>query len=168
MKHLIKDLIRLIRKIREYYWRARLKHCGENFTCCSGTIIHGAKAIKIGNNVRIGERNCIHGHGGLTIGNNVKLGPEVFIWTMTHNYYAPKQLPFDEINFKRPVTIENNVWIGAKVCIIPGVTIGEGAVVAMGATVTKDVPPCAVVGGNPAKILKYRDIDVYNKLKEKS
>ena len=63
--------------------------------------------------------------------------------------------------------INDNVWIGADVKIVPGITIGEGAVIAMSAVVTKDVPACAVVGGNPAKILKYRDINVYNQLKEK-
>ena len=161
----MKKIIKIIRLIRAAYWCARLKKCGNNFLCCSGCIIHGAKHIEVGNNVRFGERSCIHGHGGLTIGNNVRFGPEVFVWTMTHNYYAPKKLPFDDIDFKRPVNIGDNVWIGAKVCIIPGVSIGEGAVVAMGANVTKDIPPCAVVGGNPAKILKYRDVEVYNKLK---
>lgn len=167
MKDLIKQIIQLIRLLREHYWRSRFKQCGKNFVCCSGTIIHGAKSITIGNDVRIGEKNYINGRGGLTIGNNVKIGPEVFIWTRTHNYYAPKWLPFDDISFNRPIRINDNVWIGAKACIIPGITIGEGAVIAMGANITKDVPPCAVVGGNPAKIIKYRDIEVYNKLKEK-
>ena len=67
-----------------------------------------------------------------------------------------------------PVYIGDDVWIGAKANIVPGVTIGDGAVVAMCAVVTKDVPSCAVVGGNPAKILKYRDVEVYNKLKNKN
>ena len=99
------------------------------------------------------------------MGNNIKMGPQVFIWTWNHNYYAPEALPYDRVCIEGPVTINDNVWVGAKATIIPGVTIGEGAVIAMGAVVTKDVPPCAVVGGNPAKILKYRDIEVYNKLK---
>lgn len=163
----MKSIIKIIRLIRAKYWQYRLKECGQNFTCCSGTVIHGAKNISIGNNVRIGEKSYINGHGGIKIGNNIQMGPQVFIWTSNHNYYAPSHLPFDHIDIKRPVTIKDNVWIGAKACIIPGVTIEEGAVVAMGATVTKDVPPCAVVGGNPAKILKYRDIEVYNKLKQK-
>ena len=62
------------------------------------------------------------------------------------------------------VTIEDNVWIGAHAKICPGVTIHEGAVVGMGAVVTKDVPKCAVVGGNPAVVLKYRDKNTYKKL----
>lgn len=165
---MLKDLIKLIRKVREFYWKKRLYHCGKNFTCCSGVVIRGAKSISIGDNVRIGEKNFINGRGGLTIGNNVKIGPHVFIWTTTHNYYAPSCLPYDSVKLETPVKIGDNVWVGAKVNIVPGVTIGEGAVIAMGANVTKDVPPCAVVGGNPAQIIKYRDIETYNKLKENS
>lgn len=144
---------------------SRFKKCGKNFLCCSGVKIHGAKRISVGNNVRIGEKSYINGNGGISIGDNVKFGPQVFIWTCNHNYYAPKRLPFDDLNFEKPVTIGDNVWIGAKASIIPGVTVGDGAVIAMCAVVTKDVPSCAVVGGNPAKILKYRNIEVYNKLK---
>ena len=121
----------------------------------------------VGNDVRIGEGSYIKANGGLTFGNNIQTGPQIFIWTSNHNYYAPEKLPFDHVMIQKPVTIEDNVWIGSKSIIVPGVTIGEGAVIAMGAVVTKDVPPCAVVGGNPAKVLKYRDIEVYNKLKAK-
>ena len=64
----------------------------------------------------------------------------------------------------KPVTIEDNVWIGGKSIILPGITIHEGAVIGMGAVVTKDVPKGAVVGGNPAKILKYRNIKKYDEL----
>jgi acetyltransferase-like isoleucine patch superfamily enzyme len=64
-----------------------------------------------------------------------------------------------------PVVIEDFVWLGARVTILPGVRIGEGAIVQMGAVVTKDVPPYAVVGGSPAKILKYRDQARFEQLK---
>jgi acetyltransferase-like isoleucine patch superfamily enzyme len=129
--------------------------------------MHNAKSIKVGSNVRIGEGSYINAKGGIEIGNNVQTGPQIFIWTSNHNYYSPNTLPYDKVIIKKPVKIEDNVWIGAKSKIIPGVTIGEGAVIAMGAVVTKDVPACAVVGGNPAKILKYRDIDRYYELKNK-
>ena len=57
------------------------------------------------------------------------------------------------------------VWFGNKVTVLGGVTIGEGAIIAAGAVVTKDVPPLAIVGGNPAKVIKYRNADHYFKLK---
>ena len=163
----IKSIVKLIRFFRQKYWQSRFKSCGKYFVCCSGTIIKGAKNINIGNNVRIGENSYINARGGICIGNNVKIGPKAFFWTWDHNYYAPQKLPYDDICVKKPIVINDNVWIGADVKIVPGVTIGEGAVIAMSAVVTKDVPSCAVVGGNPAKILKYRDINVYNQLKEK-
>ena len=165
MASIVTRIIRVIRTIRRKYWEHRLKECGKNFFCCSGVVIHGAKRAVIGDNVRIGEKSYINASGGLKIGNNVQMGPQVFIWTSNQNYHAPECLPYDHITIAKPVTINDNAWICAKATLIPGVTIGEGAVVAMGAVVTKDVPPCAVVGGNPATILKYRDVDVYYKLK---
>lgn len=163
---IISKMIKIIRKIRQKYWKLRLKSCGKNFLCSSGVIIHSASKIDVGNDVRVGEKSYINARGGLKIGNNVKLGPRVYICTSTHNYFSPKWLPYDDIEIERPITINDNVWIGANANIIPGVNIGEGAVVAMGTVVTKDVPACAVVGGNPAKILKYRDIEVYSSLKK--
>lgn len=74
-------------------------------------------------------------------------------------------LPYGTKYINKPVIIEDNVWIGSDVIIIPGVTIHEGAIIGIGSVVTKDVPSCAVVGGNPAKIIKYRDKEQYEKLK---
>lgn len=76
-------------------------------------------------------------------------------------------LPYDDIYEVKDVEIGDNVWIGADVSIMAGVRIGEGAVVAACSCVTKDVPPMALVGGNPAKVIKYRDEEKYNKLKER-
>lgn len=144
-----------------------MKSCGQNFECCSGVSIRSSKNVSVGNDVRIGENCFFNASGGLYIGNNVKFGMRVFIWTTNHNYFAPEKLPYDDIAINKKVVINDNVWVGANVSIIPGVNIGEGAVIAMNSVVTKDVPACAVVGGNPAKILKYRDKDVYYKLKNK-
>ena len=86
------------------------------------------------------------------------------ILTSNHNYKSEKYLPFDEVDYMQKVVIEKNCWIGSRALVCPGVKIDEGAVVASGAVVTKSVPKCAIVGGNPAKIIGYRDIELYNKL----
>ena len=74
-------------------------------------------------------------------------------------------IPYGNDDVLREVVIGNWVWCGANVTIVPGVHIGDGAVIGSGAVVTKDVPECAVVGGNPAKVIKYRDKDHFYKLK---
>lgn len=157
-----------IREIRYFLIKRRLKSCGVGGVFCSGIKLQHAKNISIGNNVRIGEKCRFSGSGGITVGDNVAFGPDVTIWSTNHNYYSPSLLPYDCEPIHKPVIIEKNTWIGAKVIIAPGVTIGEGAVVGIGAVVTKDVPSCAVVGGNPAKVLKYRDMEKYNLLKKEN
>lgn len=96
----------------------------------------------------------------LTIGNNVSIAGEVRIYTMEHDIDDPE---FPAI--AAPVTIEDYVVIGTRVTILPGVTVGKGAVLASGAVVTKDVPPYTVVGGVPAKYIKDRSKNLQYTLK---
>lgn len=103
--------------------------------------------------------------GGITIGNNVIFGPRTVIWTYNHNYHATSAIPYDGPDILKPVIIRDNVWVGLGAVILPGVTIGEGAIIGAGAVVGKDVPDCAIVAGNPAQIVKYRDVQVYERLK---
>lgn len=119
------------------------------------------------NNFKIGKYSCIkdsyiESSGIVEIGSYVHCGKNLIILSSNH-IYDDDLIPFNyDYNYKR-VIINDYVWIGDNVKILPGVTIGEGAIVAMGAVVCKDVPNYAVVGGNPASIIKYRDI---NKFKE--
>ena len=106
------------------------------------------KQITFGKNVFINHSFTAMSIGGIEFGNNVQVGPHVTIVTDNHdltNRYVLKC---------RKVVIGDNVWIGAGACIMPGVHIGENAVIAGGAVVTKDVPANSVVGGNPAKIIR--------------
>jgi acetyltransferase-like isoleucine patch superfamily enzyme len=88
------------------------------------------------------------------------------IFFSNHNYNSALSIPYDAMNVEKPVIIKDFVWCGVNVTIVPGVTVEEGAVIGAGSVVTKDVPDYAIIGGNPAKILKYRDIELFKKLKE--
>lgn len=92
----------------------------------------------------------------VTIGDNCMFGPRVSIYTATHPLDAKTRIT--GVEYGKPVTIGNNVWIGGSAVINPGVTIGDNAVVASGAVVTKDVPDNVVVGGNPAKVIKQIEL----------
>lgn len=95
-------------------------------------------------------------HGPLKIGDNVMMGPNVTILTHTHNIERT-DIPMGQQGMRvAEVVIGNDVWIGMRVIIMPGVKVGDGAVIGAGAVVTKDVPAFAVVGGVPARIIKFR------------
>ena len=109
------------------------------------------------NDVRPGLTGWAQINGRVIIGNNVMMGPDVCIYVRNHAFDRT-DIPMNMQGFapEKPVVIEDDVWIGARVIILPGVHIGTGAVIGAGAVVTKDVPDYAVVGGNPARILKMR------------
>jgi acetyltransferase-like isoleucine patch superfamily enzyme len=103
--------------------------------------------------------------GGVSIGRYFHTGRGLTIFSTNHNYEFPEQIPYDHVQILKPVIIDDFVWCGANVTITPGVRIGEGAVIAAGSVVVKNVPRCAVVGGNPACVLKYRDIAHFERIK---
>ncbi|CAH0497199.1 DapH/DapD/GlmU-related protein [Novosphingobium sp. CECT 9465] len=111
--------------------------------------------IRIGNNTAINRFCYLDGRGPLYIGNNVNVSHYTLIHTLTHivnsPYFHAQQ---------RPVAIMDDAWIGARAIILPGVTIGQGAVVAAGAVVSRDVPPYAIVSGNPAQVVGERTRDL--------
>ena len=106
------------------------------------------KQLTIGRNVFINHSFTAMSIGGITLEDNVQIGPHVTIVTDNHDFDNRYVLKC------RSVRVCKNAWIGANVTIMPGVTVGENAVIAGGAVVTKDVPANSVVGGNPAKVIK--------------
>lgn len=106
--------------------------------------------IHVGRNFYANFSCCFLDCGKIEIGDNVLLGPNVQLYTVNH----PLDVSQRSSEYTRPIKIESNVWIGGGAIILPGITIREGAVVAAGAIVTKDVPESSLVAGNPAKVIK--------------
>ena len=125
---------------------------GRNSVIYMGTEIRRPSGILIGSQTIIGHSCVLDGRGGLRIGSNVNFSSEVMIWTAQHD----PQSPSFETRFA-PVVIEDYAWLSCRTVILPGVTIGKGAVVAAGAVVTKSVDPYTVVGGVPAKPIGKRN-----------
>ncbi|MDG1725904.1 MAG: acyltransferase [Emcibacteraceae bacterium] len=139
----------LIRKILVNLF---LLECGKNVRVKHNCDI--SPNIRIGNNSEFGQRCLIY--SGTKIGNDVIMGPDVKIYTRNHLISSIKTpIKYQGIEMKETI-IGDDVWIGANVVILPGVTVYNHSVIAAGAIVTKDVPKYALVGGNPAKIIKYR------------
>lgn len=144
--------------------KKRFKKIGDNVSLTADSIFGAPETISLADNVYIGPQAYIWGGGGIEFGDNVIIGPRVSIFSSNHNYENATMLPYDGYTILRPVKIEKNVWICANVIICPGCTIGEGSVIAAGSVVTKDVPKYSIVGGNPAKTIKVRDINLYKQL----
>ena len=108
--------------------------------------------MTIGKSSVVGDHAILDARGGLTIGKNVNLSTNVAIWTGQHNYQS-SDFGYEEA----PVRIEDYAWLSFRTTILPGVTVGEGAVIAAGAVVTKDVAPYTVVAGIPAKVIGTRN-----------
>jgi maltose O-acetyltransferase len=128
-------------------------------------IISHPENLFLGNYVWIAGHCALNCAGGIRIGDNTIFGPFVHIYSSNHQYDDTNALPFGSKEYARPVDIGANVWLAGDVTVVPGVTIGEGAVVAAGAVVAKDIPPCAVAAGLPARVVKFRNREQYDRLK---
>jgi maltose O-acetyltransferase len=111
------------------------------------------KKVSIGQGTVINQGCMLYTTGGLLIGENVSISAGVWLVTGSHDMNDPL-FP----DFYRPIVIGDYAWIGMRATILAGVTIGKGAVVMAGAVVTHDVPPFAVVGGVPAKVVRQREL----------
>lgn len=141
------------KKIRKFCGKLILNKCGNNINIEKGAQFH--ESLSIGDNSGIGIRADIGRK--VSIGENVMMGPDCMIFTSNHNYDRI-DIPMCEQGFQiiEAVDIGCDVWIGARVIILPGIHVGNGSIIAAGAVVTKDVPAYSIVGGVPAKIIKYR------------
>ncbi len=108
----------------------------------------------------------LYGQGKITIGDNFHSAKNLIVLTQNHNWNG-NALPYDDTVISKPVIIHDNVWVGINVIILPGVTIGEGAIIQAGSVVSRDIPSLAIAGGNPIQVIKYRDPEHYESLKAK-
>ena len=123
---------------------------GEDFRLWTPFFTDFGRNIRVGKNVFINHACTFMDRGGITLGDNVFIGPKVCLITENHGILPSER----RILTSKPVTLCNNVWVGAGAIILPGVTVGENSVVGAGAVVTHDVPPNTVVAGNPARVIK--------------
>lgn len=166
----------LIRKLRRIYLKAEIgshtsisgkaildSSFGGSITIGSNCNIHDyAMILTYGGDIRIGNRSTVnpfsvlYGHGGLNIGMGVRIAAHVVIIPGNHNFDDPDRYIFQQGMTCLGIQIKDDVWIGSGAKILDGIVIGKGAVIASGAVVDRDVPDYAVVGGVPAKVIRYR------------
>jgi len=120
---------------------------------------YAPERIVVGDYCTIGDSCFLDGRSGLIIGDSVNLGSHVTIYTREHDVDSPQ---FQETG--APVRIGDHAWVAGHAIVLPGVTIGRGAVVAAGSVVTKDVADFAMVGGNPARFIRERERGVNYRL----
>lgn len=141
-------------RLREIAARRIFRSCGKNINIASEVRFGRGNRLSIGDRSGIGERGYIVCMNDVTIGSDVMIGPEVMILTGGHDYSDPALTLIDQRTVSAPVVINDDVWIGARALILPGVTVGTRAVIAAGSVVTRDVPSGTIVAGNPARTIK--------------
>jgi acetyltransferase-like isoleucine patch superfamily enzyme len=158
-------MINIIRSFLAFFFTLKIKKRCKSYidplkvngysTCTNKTIL--GKNVNF-NGMRIG------GCGSVVIGDNFHSGVECLIITQNHNYEG-NTIPYDNTYICKDVFIEDNVWLGSRVIILGGVTIGEGAIIQAGSVVVKNIPKYAIAGGHPIKVFSQRNIEHYKKLK---
>ena len=123
---------------------------GEDFGLFPPFYTDFGKHITLGKGVFLNSGCRFQDQGGITLGDGAYIGHNVVLATLNHDEDPDRR---DTLH-PAPIILGRNVWIGAQATVTPGVTIGDGAIVAAGAVVTRDVPPRAVVGGVPARVIK--------------
>lgn len=146
---------RFYKAVRYILAKRMLKKCGEKVTIENQCYIGSGRNIELGDYSGIGQRCYLQGN--ITIGKYVMMAPEVVILTENHKFNdTSKPMKFQGNQKEEAVVIEDDVWIGTRVIILPGVRIGKGSIIGAGSIVTKDVEPYSIVAGNPAELIWKR------------
>lgn len=160
----IKKIVNLT-EINSFLVSQKVGSCGGELRV-NGQFTGFGKHVHLGHHVNFNNNVIMNGLGEIIIGNYFHSGINLMIISTNHNYDDANAIPYDRKKINKKVIIKDFVWCGNNVTIIPGVTIGEGAIIAAGSVVVKDVPDFAIVGGNPAQLIKYRNIQRFTQLKE--
>lgn len=142
--------------LRGFCGRLMLASCGKKVNIEKGALFSAKVSLGDHSGIGINANIC----GTCTIGSYVMMGPNVTVITRNHKHsdiHTP--MMFQGFEEEKPVVIGDDVWIGERVMIMPGVHIGKGSIIAAGAVVTRDVPEYAIVGGVPAKVIKMRNAE---------
>jgi acetyltransferase-like isoleucine patch superfamily enzyme len=137
-------------EVRELFSKLIGKQVDDTFSMFPPFYTDCGKNISVGKNVFINSGCRFQDQGGITIGDGALIGHNVVLATLNHDIDPNKRCTMHPA----PIVIGKNVWIGANATVVPGVTIGDGSIIAAGAVVTKDVPANVIVGGVPAKVIK--------------
>ena len=164
------DIVRVFKRIHGKLLRQfRIFRVRRQCASFSGRVqVGGYTAVTkntfLGDNVNFNGL-IINGGGKVTIGDHFHSGPDCLFITQDHNINGGTHIPYDDSYRLKDIKIENCVWLGSRVIVLGGITIGEGAVIQAGSCVVNDIPAYAIAGGHPAKVFSYRDIEHYEKLK---
>jgi maltose O-acetyltransferase len=151
------ELRRSGHRLRRLYWRYTLDFVGEGVVFWDGLKIMGPAGVRINDYAHITSRVTLDGRGGLKIGCFTQIGFESVVLTSTHKFSVLDKPIIQQGMMSAPVTIGDDVWVGARVMILPGVSIGNKVIVGAMSLVTSDIPDFAIVGGIPASIIRYRN-----------
>jgi maltose O-acetyltransferase len=126
-----------------------------------------ADRLRIGAGTVLNGDCYINAQGGVRIGRYCHIARGLTVLSSNHNFRSTTAIPYDDTDLLKPVEIGEAVWIGANVSIHPGSTIGDGAILALGAVVRGTVEPCAIVAGNPARVVGWRDRETFLELQKR-
>lgn len=158
---------RFHRKVKTTYYTsiAKLQLASYGDSLKVNNRCHFNRSVSVGNHANFNGMRVIGG-GMIKIGNYFHSGIECMIISENHNYEGA-EIPYDTTKILKTIEIDDFVWFGNRVMVIGNVRIGKGAIVAAGSVVCRDVPDYAIVGGNPARVIKYRDVNHFMELEAK-
>lgn len=147
---------RWVKPIRQMYWKRRLAGFGENVEISQNVLMEFPSRITIGNNVFLNRGTLLTARAPISVGDDCLIGPYSIVNSGDHSFDTLDTPIRNQKHKFSAISIGQDVWIGAHVTILRGVTIGDGAVVAAGSVVRDDVPPRTLVAGVPARPVKLR------------